>query len=127
MTLTAKERQRRFRALAKAGIKPVRVLVGPDDIEALVDAGLLPFEDGDDKERIAEAVERLLADTRGPQGSDKPAVPLRVDNELVGALVRAGHLPSDGTVNREKIADVLIELAREQLRADPFGVTRYGV
>lgn len=62
--MTAKDRQRRCRERKRHGKRIVPVEVDFDDCDALVDAGLLQFEDSENRKRISDALRKLLNDVR---------------------------------------------------------------
>lgn len=58
--MTPAERSRRYRGRKRAGEMVVRVQLAREDIDALIDAGLLPAWSDDDREAVEAALARAV-------------------------------------------------------------------
>jgi hypothetical protein len=95
---TAAERSRRRRALRRAGLRRVPILVDPDTVGALVDAKRLPEWSDENGAAIGAAIEMLLQDYRDAveisAGRDPVPAPARVTRDASprpNQLVRATY------------------------------------
>jgi hypothetical protein len=88
--MSAADRYRRYRERRRADKLCVRIELGHDVIDALIEAGRIGAWDENDRDAIAKAVERLCeesAATRGGEGEDTPAI-VRDDDLLVQELAK---------------------------------------
>lgn len=66
MTCSAAERQRRRRARIRTGVRLVTLELTFDDVDALIEAGMLAAWDDQDPPAIAAAIMRLLSRVTAP-------------------------------------------------------------